>query len=40
LRPQMDRTQRRWARLEKSVKDQNLPLAWLEPIPANAIPRQ
>lgn len=40
LRPQMERTQKRWARLEKTVKDLRLPMAWLEPLPTNAVTRQ
>jgi hypothetical protein len=32
--------QRRWARLERQVKDGKLPHVWIEPVPANALPQQ
>ena len=35
--PGLQGLQRRWARLEKQVKDLKLPHAWIEPVPANAL---
>jgi hypothetical protein len=32
--------QRRWARLEQQIKENKLPHAWIEPVPANALPPQ
>lgn len=32
--------QRRWARLEKQVRDYKLPHAWIEPVPDNVIGQQ
>jgi len=37
--PSLQGLQRRWARLEKQIKDMKLPHAWIEPVPANALPQ-
>jgi len=37
--PGLQGLQRRWARLEKQIKDMKLPHAWIEPVPANALPQ-
>ena len=34
----LDGFQRRWARLERQVKEHNLPHAWIEPVPGNVKP--
>lgn len=39
-RQSLERVQRRWARLEKQVRELKLPHAWIEPVPDNAISRQ
>ena len=38
-RPTLTGLQRRWARLERQIKDFKLPHAWIEPVPDNARPQ-
>ena len=39
-RPGLEGFQRRWARLERQIKELDLPHAWIEPVPDNARPPQ
>ena len=39
-RPTLDGFQRRWARLERQIKENKLPHSWIEPVPPNALPQQ